>query len=389
MRNATRMVVLRKSEIGSLLSKFLFYFDANQGVTLATGNNISEWRDIASGLVATQATSASQPLIDFRSGQAYVDFANNNTRFLTVNNPLTIANASKIYFCFSNVIIAGTINASSISSFEVGRYGNLFSAIILFNGIPSVEEDSIILEFLKGRLIYNSQTINSIFFQAGDLLTKRVTTISDVFFPSITSFQSAFQGCSSLTSFPLIDTRNVTSLQSTFFDCSSLASLPSLDTRNVTSFSFICRGCSSLTSFPLIDTSNGTVFNQGWSFTTSLTSFPLININKGTTFQFAWINSGMVNFPANFFDNWTATPIASCFEGTWQNCTALTSQSVENILVSIAASGRSAPVGATGTQPDITINYSTATGSLSAATNSAASTLKSRGWKPRVNGTYI
>jgi hypothetical protein len=26
---------------------------------------------------------------------------------------------------------------------------------------------------------------------------------------------------------------------------------------------------------------------------------------------------------------------------------------------------------------------------LSAATNSAVSTLKSRGWKPRVNGTYI
>jgi hypothetical protein len=26
---------------------------------------------------------------------------------------------------------------------------------------------------------------------------------------------------------------------------------------------------------------------------------------------------------------------------------------------------------------------------LSAATNSAASTLKSRGWKPRVNGIYI
>jgi hypothetical protein len=90
----------------------------------------------------------------------------------------------------------------------------------------------------------------------------------------------------------------------------------------------------------------------------------------------------MTDFPANMFDNWVGVPIASCFLNTWALCSALTTTSVENILVSIDTSGVSAPA----TSTEITINYNVATGALTAPTTSAITSLKGKGWTIKING---
>ena len=68
---------------------------------------------------------------------------------------------------------------------------------------------------------------------------------------------------------------------------------------------------------------------------TNITSFPLIDTSSATNFFFAFINSSaLTTFPANFFDDSSATFYQQSFNGT-----NLTQQSIDNILVSIDAAG--------------------------------------------------
>jgi hypothetical protein len=198
---------------------------------------------------------------------------------------------------------------------------------------------------------------------------------------SVTSFFSAWLGCSSLTSFPLIDTSSGTTFQNAWVSCSSLTSFPLIDTSSGTNFQSAWQGCSSLTSFPLIDTSSGTNFYAAWYQCASLTSFPAIDTSIGTRFGQAWrFCSSLTNFPANFFDSWTGTPVDDCFVNAWDGCSSLTATSVENILNSIDTSGQSAPASGV----DITIDYNASSGTPNIST--AVTNLKSRGWTITLNG---
>ena len=205
-----------------------------------------------------------------------------------------------------------------------------------------------------------------------------------------TSFSSAWQSCSSLTSFPLIDTSSGMNFAYAWFGCRSLTSFPLIDTSSGTNFGAAWYNCASLTSFPLIDTSSGTNFTQAWQNCNSLTSFPLIDTSSGTYFAYAWYNcNSLTSFPAGFFDSWNPSSISSgVFNAAWYNCTPLTAQSVENILTSIDASGHFAttnklaggtPLGDAG----IDIDYNG--DPLTAATTSAITSLKSKGWVIFIN----
>ena len=137
---------------------------------------------------------------------------------------------------------------------------------------------------------------------------------------NVTIFNSAWQGCSSLTSFPLIDTSSGTTFSATWRNCSSLTSFPLIDTSSATVFQDAWRNCSSLTSFPLIDTSSGTNFLRAWRDCSSLTSFPLIDTSSGTDFSNAWYNcSSLTSFP--LLDTSNATNLAT----VWFKCSSLTS----------------------------------------------------------------
>jgi hypothetical protein len=160
----------------------------------------------------------------------------------------------------------------------------------------------------------------------------------------ITQFLRAFQNCSSLTSFPLINTATGTNFNSAWSGCSSLSSFPLINTAAGTNFNSAWSGCSSLSSFPLINTAAGTNFSFAWSGCSSLTSFPLINTAAGTSFIFAWRScSSLTSFPlintaagTNFSNAWfgcsslTSFPLINTAAGTnfqeaWSGCSSLTS----------------------------------------------------------------
>lgn len=231
-----------------------------------------------------------------------------------------------------------------------------------------------------------------------------------------TNFHDCWRNCTGLTSFPAIDTSSATNLNATWLTCNSLTSFPTIDSSNVTNFVSAWANCSSLTSFPSIDTSSGTNFNSTWLGCSALTSFPTIDTSSAFTFSSTWRNcsgltsfpaldcsgvktfyrtwrecDGLTTFPANFFDSWNPVSIETqVFNSTWDSCSALTATSVENILVSIAASGKHGTDDGTGSgtalaDATIDIDYNASTGSLSAATNTAINTLISRGWSVKIN----
>ena len=168
---------------------------------------------------------------------------------------------------------------------------------------------------------------------------------------AVTTFLTFWRGMAELTSFPLIDTSSGNNFQQAWY------------------------GCSSLTSFPLIDTSSGTNFYQTWRNCSSITSFPLIDTSSGTNFERAWYGcSSLTSFPANVFDNVTVGQFTNAFINT-----ALTQTSIDNILVSLVASGIAA-----GTRV-----FDQSGGSAPSATGEAAiTTLRSRGWTVTVTGGF-
>jgi len=192
---------------------------------------------------------------------------------------------------------------------------------------------------------------------------------------SVTDFSSYWRDWSEITSFPLIDTSSGTRFNAAWDSCDSLTSFPLIDTSSGTNFYAAWRGCESLTSFPLIDTSSGSSFGQAWRDCRVLTSFPLIDTSSGINFYRAWYNcTSLTSFPANAFDNVSGGNFSSAFTNT-----ALTQTSIDNILVSLVASGIAA-----GTRV-----FDQSGGSAPSSTGEAAiDTLRSRGWTVAVTGGY-
>jgi hypothetical protein len=231
-----------------------------------------------------------------------------------------------------------------------------------------------------------------------------------------TSFQEAWQNCSSLTSFPAgaklgTEANNVnftsawqqsgltsfstplptaTSVNQAWHQCALLTSFSS-DLSAVTTANYAWLSCTSLTSFdtPL---PSATQMLLAWYNCSSLTSFSselpsAVNVNQ------AWLNcTSLTDFSADVFANWNPSSITTgVFNLAWDGCVALTAQSVENILTSIDASGKYATAnGASGgsalADAGIDIDYNTATGSLSAATDNAITSLRGKGWVIFING---
>jgi len=192
---------------------------------------------------------------------------------------------------------------------------------------------------------------------------------------AVTDFTEFWRDWSEITSFPLIDTSFGANFGLAWLGCSSLTSFPLIDTSSGTNFNYAWRDCSSLTSFPLIDTSSGTYFGRSWLNCSSLTGFPLIDTSSGTYFEKAWRDcTSLTSFPANAFDNIKGGDFTEAFTGT-----ALTQTSIDNILVSLVASGIAA-----GTRV-----FDQSGGSAPSSTGEAAiDTLRSRGWSVTVTGGY-
>lgn len=184
-----------------------------------------------------------------------------------------------------------------------------------------------------------------------------------------TNFANAWQN-NNLTSFPLIDTSSGINFSQTWRD-NNLTEFPLIDTSSGTNFADAWRD-NNLTSFPLIDTSSGTEFSFAWR-NNKFTSFPSLDVSNGVNFLYTWyINGNLTDFPANMFDNCSATRFDSAFAFT-----NLSQSSIDGILVSIESNGTSNGI------------FGQSGGSAPGATGEAAiDALRSRGWTITVTGGY-
>jgi len=143
----------------------------------------------------------------------------------------------------------------------------------------------------------------------------------------------------------------------------------------VTSVLEFWRNWTFVTSFPAIDTSSVINFRLGWNGCL-FTSFPLLDTSSGEDFTGTWANcTNLADFPANFFDDIKGGNLTNAFMNT-----ALTQTSIDNILVSLVASGIEAGtrvfLQSGGTAPSV------GTG------RPAIDTLRSRGWTVTTTGGY-
>ncbi|MEP3387720.1 MAG: hypothetical protein ABJO02_06015 [Reichenbachiella sp.] len=135
-----------------------------------------------------------------------------------------------------------------------------------------------------------------------------------------TYLTNSFKGCTSLTSFPLINTSNIIGFQSAWEGCSSLTSFPEINTGSGQHMAYVWKDCSGLTAFPTIDLTSTLSLNQTWYGCSGLTDFPALDISHVTSFQSTWEGcSSLQSFPTMDFGN------SLSMQGTWKNCSGMTS----------------------------------------------------------------
>jgi hypothetical protein len=231
-----------------------------------------------------------------------------------------------------------------------------------------------------------------------------------------TNFSSAWQGTALLTSFPA-DAKLGTEANNVNFESAWQSSgLTSFSTPLPTASRLFrtWQSCTTLTSFSS-DLSLATNAFAAWRICTSLTSFnaalPLatdlrfafdgcsslpsfdVSLPVAVTMDSTWLNcSSLTDFSEDVFANWNPSSLASgVFNNAWDGCVNLTAQSVENILTAIDASGKyGTATGAAGggaIDSGIDIDYNGDT--LSAATNTAVTSLKAKGWSIIVNNVTL
>ena len=116
------------------------------------------------------------------------------------------------------------------------------------------------------------------------------------------SARSMFQGCSSLTYVPDMDTSSVTNMGNMFYDCSALTTAPVMDTSSATGMRQMFRGCTSLTYVPALDTSSVTDMYAMFRVCSSLTdgNVRLIGRHPNVSTEGMLLGSGLTRDP--FFD---------------------------------------------------------------------------------------
>ena len=216
------------------------------------------------------------------------------------------------------VISVKTDNAgtSADNEFTIPTNGSGYNYDIEYDGQTLTgQTGSVTLTFPSGAGTYDIKISGSFpqcyFNNGGDKAKLLDIKNFGIYALGSTSQQSAFSGCSNM---------NISATDIGHFE-------------NVTNFTASWFLCTSLTSFPLIDTSSGTSFSTTWQYTDIL-SFPLLDTSSGTNFFRTWRNSNITLFPPNAFDN----NIASNYNGSF-GATKLTTQSIDDILVSLDTSG--------------------------------------------------
>lgn len=145
--------------------------------------------------------------------------------------------------------------------------------------------------------------------------------------------------------------------------------------------------CGNLAEISLFDTSACTNFINFNPINSALKELPKFDLRAAQGFHAAWnVCSALTTVPAGFFDV-IGLPAPNCFTAVFGFATALTIQSIENIVASIVTSGRFAPA----TNKTIALNGAPTLATIQGHTAimAAVATLKSRGWEPSYKGTAL
>jgi hypothetical protein len=145
----------------------------------------------------------------------------------------------------------------------------------------------------------------------------------------VRNFDHTWSNCTSLTSFPLIDTSKGNNFEGTWSSCTSLKTFPVINMLSATNINNTWNGCTSLTAFPAALSSfpnhSGALW-QTWVNCYALKSFPVISIPKVTSFRQTWANcTSLVNFP--LFDTSNIIDMGAPWGagwGAWAGCFSLT-----------------------------------------------------------------
>ena len=155
----------------------------------------------------------------------------------------------------------------------------------------------------------------------------------------VTNMVAMFGGCSSLTSLDLsgFNTSNVTDMVAMFEGCSSLTSLDtsSFNTSNVTNMAYVFNECQSLTSLDLsnFNTSNVTNMKSMFSSCSSLTTLDLNGFNTSQVIGMQGMFSrclSLTTLDLNGFNTSKVTNMQDMFRG----CSSLTNLELNNFNTS-------------------------------------------------------
>jgi hypothetical protein len=319
----------KTADITDLIPKFVVFFDASIPTTITrdANNKISGWLDRSlNQFHATQTTLAYQPTYTsfnsfFGINCTSLGAANNSFLQFTINANFPEINGI-LYVATDKYVLPLPINIpSSIANrtFEItGGTSNLLTGLILFQGTPTLDEDSKIVSYLsiKGS---NSLTLTNV------IMDFCVETVSGLYLNPLMA------QVNNLSSWTQINTSNVISFNQAWRRMTIPATFPTIDTSSAISIQQAWLGITGLTSFPALNFGNVQSAASAWFGNAGLSSFPFVNLSKANNLSFSWSGcSNLVTFLAMDFRAVTT------FQETWKNC-KLNQESVDNILISIAA----------------------------------------------------
>ena len=146
---------------------------------------------------------------------------------------------------------------------------------------------------------------------------------------NVTSMESMFAGCSSLTSLDLssFNTSKVTNMVAMFGGCSSLTSLDlsGFNTSNVTDMVAMFEGCSSLTSLDMSSFNTSNVTNMAYVFNEcqSLTSLDLSNFNTSNVTNMKSMFSSCSSLTTLDLNGFNTSQVIG-MQGMFSRCLSLT-----------------------------------------------------------------
>ena len=239
------------------------------------------------------------------TSMAYMFYNNNNLQSLDLSN-FNTSNVTSMYSMFLGCKSITTLDLTSFNTSNVTKMSNMFN-------------NCLSLTTLK---LTNFNTSN-------------VTDMSDM-----------FNNCKNLTTLDLtsFNTSNVTSMSYMFNNCLSLTTLKltNFNTSNVTDMSDMFNNCLSLTTLKLtnFDTSKVTIFYKTFYRCNKIVSIPKLNASRSTNVSFfAYDCVSLTDFGGleNLGQAYSTTTSAnnSSYKLDLSNCTALTEQSLINVLTNL------------------------------------------------------